>query len=232
MGGIILRELVRSDLEYHFDSDALLKRLHCTAEDEPFTRAMEIVPNSVKFMRPAYAVREFAVDGIEKNGVKIGGCFFNSKITAEKLKDQKTVFVYIATCGKKVNDIIEKTEDVLDKYILDQAAYLAYLQAMNQMSAHIEEAFGIKRQIRLCPGSIIDWSIIDVKKIFTLMDGLYQQLDVEVLQSGLIDPLKSTSGLFYSSEDEFESCAVCPRANCENRTMPFNEELHEKMVNL
>jgi hypothetical protein len=64
------------------------------------------------------------------------------------------------------------------------------------------------------------------------MDGLYQGLDVSVLSSGLIDPLKSTSGIFYASDEEFESCAICPRGNCETRQMPFDEDLHDRMVNL
>lgn len=227
-----MKEIVRTGLEYEFNRNDMLKRLHCTENDEPYERAKALADDAKAALRPAFAIKEFTVDEVRKDGVVIGGRPFHSRIVAEKLKNEKNVYVYIATCGRKINELIDAADDALDKYILDQFAYLAYLQAMEQMSVTVEEQFGIARHIRLCPGSIIDWSIGEVCEIFTLMEGLYQRLDVNVLESGLINPLKSTSGMFYPTEEEFESCAICPRANCENRKMPFNEELHDKMVNL
>lgn len=210
----------------------MLKRLHCGAEDEPYERALELLDTARAALRPAFAVRRFGIGEIKKDGVSIEGEFFSSRIVADRLKNESHAYAYIATCGRGISDAIDGTDDDLDKYILDQYAYCAYLQAMEKMSASIEEELGIKRHIRLCPGSIIDWSIGDVCKIFVLMDGLYQRIGTRVLDSGLIDPLKSTSGFFYPTEEEFESCAICPRANCENRKAPFDEELHDKMVNL
>ena len=229
-GGIIMRELLCNDLRYEFVEEDLLERLHCDESDEIYIRARELLDKAIPLLHPAFVVKEFPVDEIRKDGVVVGGVFFNSRITAKKLNGEKTVFVYIATCGRKINEYIDSLTDVLDKYILDQVAYLAYLQAMDIMSLKVESTFKIERHIRLCPGSIIDWSIADVKKIFVLMEGLYQKIDVNVLESGLINPLKSTSGLFYETLEEFESCAICPRANCENRRMAFDEDLQAQMI--
>jgi len=228
-----MRELLNNKIEFICDLEALCMRLHCEdMESELFIRAMELLEEARPLLKPAFAIKELSLGLASENGIAIDDQFFNSKIVANKLKNEKNAFSYIATCGREISKYIENTEDALDQYILDQIAYLAYLQAMNQMTQESESKLGIKRQIRLCPGSIIDWSVADVKKIFALMDGLYQNLDVSVLSSGLIDPLKSTSGVFYASDEEFESCAICPRANCETRQMEFNEELHDKMVNL
>lgn len=225
-----MRELLCNDLRYEFVEEDLLERLHCGENDEIYLRARELLDKAIPLLHPAFVVKEFPVDEIRKDGVVVNGVFFNSRITAKKLNGEKTVFVYIATCGRKINEYIDSLTDVLDKYILDQVAYLAYLQAMEIMSLKVESTFKIERHIRLCPGSIIDWSIADVKKIFVLMEGLYQKIDVNVLESGLINPLKSTSGLFYETLEEFESCAICPRANCENRRMDFDEDLQAQMI--
>lgn len=228
-----MRELLNNKIEYICDLEALRMRLHSEdMESEIFIRALELLEEARPLLKPAFAIKEVSVGQTEKNGITIGGQFFNSKIVAKKLKDETNVFSYIATCGREISQFIENTTDAIDQYILDQIAYLAYLEAMNQMTLAAENQFGIKRQIRLCPGSIIDWSVADVIKIFALMDGLYQDLDVSVLSSGLIDPLKSTSGIFYASEEEFESCAICSRVNCETRQMEYYEDLHDKMVNL
>lgn len=228
-----MRELLYNKIEYICDLDALRKRLHYEdTESELFIRAMELLEEARPLLKPAFAIKELSVGLVSEKGITIGDQFFNSKIVANKLKNETNAFSYIATCGREISTYIENTEDALDQYILDQIAYLAYLQAMNQMTLEAENQLGIERQIRLCPGSVIDWSVADVKKIFALMDGLYQDLDISVLSSGLIDPLKSTSGIFYASNEEFESCEICPRANCETRRVEFDEELHDRMVNL
>lgn len=228
-----MRELFCNEIEFVYDEKALLERLHCEdTEAEPFVRALELLEEARPYLKPAFAVKEFTIEQHQPEGITVNGCFFNSKIVAKKLQNEKTVFAYIATSGRRICEFIKKYDDILDEYLLDQIAYLSYLQAMEKMSLEIENLFGIEKHIRLCPGSVIDWSVGDVKKIFVLMDGLYQDLDVSVLPSGLIEPLKSTSGLFYATDEEFASCEICPRAVCETRTAPFNGDLHDEMVNL
>ena len=228
-----MRELFCNEIDFVCDEKVLLERLHCEDTDaEPFVRALELLEEARPYLNPAFAVKEFAIERHQTEGITVKGCFFNSKIVANKLQSEKNVFAYIATCGRQICEFIKTKEDILDEYLLDQIAYLSYLQAMEKMSLEIENLFGIEKHIRLCPGSVIDWSVADVKKIFTLMDGLYQDLDVSVMPSGLIDPLKSTSGLFYPTDEEFESCEICPRAVCENRKAPFDGDLHDEMVNL
>ena len=231
-GRLAMRELKSIDIEHEISKAELLARLHCNDDDEPYERALELMKEAEPLLRPSYVIKEFAIDEIKHDGVVIEGNFFQSKIVANKLKDQRNVFVYLATCGRQISSLIDSTEDTLDKYILDQIAYITYLHAMREMSARIESDLGILRYIMLCPGSVIDWSIIDVKKIFNLMDGMYQEIDVEILSSGLIDPLKSISGIFYSTDEEFDSCEICMRANCPSRKAEFDEDLHHSMVNL
>lgn len=227
-----MKEMLCNGLSYKFIEAELLGRLHCEKSDDIYLRALELIKDAIPLLHPAFVIKEFGIDEIKKDGIIINGLFFHSKIVAKKLKDEKSVYVYIATSGRSISEYIDLFDDVLDKYILDQISYLAYLQAMNMMSEKIETEFKIDRHIRLCPGSIIDWSIADVKNIFKLMEGLYQKIDVNVLESGLINPLKSTSGIFYPTYEEFESCAICPRANCENRKMDFDEDLHAQMISI
>ena len=227
-----MRELLRADIEFSLDEEALLGRLHCERDDEPFTRALELLEEARPMMRPAFAVREVPIEKTEPSGFTAGGQFFRSKIASLKLKDEKTAFVYVATCGREISDYAEGIKDDLDQYLADTLAYMCYLRGIEAMAADLEKDWDFKRYISLCPGSIIDWSVSDVRKIFVLMEGLCQKLGARVLDSGMIDPIKSTSGFFYPSADEFESCAICPRANCPNRKAPFDEEMHNEMANL
>ena len=227
-----MRELLRTDIEFTLDEEALLYRLHCDRDDEPYARAMEILEEVRPLLRPAYAVREVPIEKTEPAGFTAGGQRFLSKIASLKLKGQETAFTYIATSGRPISEYVEGVKDDLDQYLADTLAYMCYLRGIEAMAGDLEKEWGFKRYISLGPGSIIDWSVGDVCKIFTLMDGLYQKLGTRVLSSGMIDPIKSTSGVLYPSEEEFQSCSICPRANCPNRRAPFDEEMHNEMANL
>ena len=226
------REMLRSDIEFVLDEEALLGRLHCDRDDEPFVRALELLDEARPLMRPAYAVREVSIDETGPTSFSAGGQRFHSKIASLKLKDQSSAFVYLATSGREIADYVVGIEDDLDNYLADTLAYMCYLRGIEAMSADLDREWGIQRYVSLCPGSIIDWSVGDVRKIFTLMGDLSERLGARVLDSGMIDPIKSTSGFFYPSEEDFESCAICPRANCPNRKAPFDEEMHNEMANL
>ena len=228
-----MRSIVWTGAEFKFDEKLFLnKLLHCQKDDEIYERALELVEEAKPYLKPAFAIKEVEIQEVKHEGIVIDGCFFNSKIIANRLKAQKNIFVFISTCGREINERLDSTDDALDKFLLDQIAYAAYLQAMNELYAQSADALNIGHQILLCPGSVIDWSIADVKKIFVLMEGLYQKIDVNVMESGLINPLKSGSGFFYDSNEEFESCAICPRPNCPSRIKEFDSDLHDQMTNL
>lgn len=223
--------LVVRDLPFTLDQKALQRQLHCGEDDEPFRRALELYEAAAPRIHPGLVLARFPVEEATQSGVRVGGRFFQSRVIAKKLREEPEVLLFLATCGRELGEYIAACADPLDSYLLDQIAYLAYQCASEQVSALAEREFGIARHVRLCPGSIIDWSVGDVLGIFALLDGLHQQLGVRVLSSGLIDPLKSTSGLLYETQEEFESCAICPRAGCENRKLPFDEDLQQAMLN-
>lgn len=226
------KELLRSGIDFTLDETILKKRLHCEMDDEPFIHALQLLEVIRPLIAPSFAIREIPVDKVKENGVYVGENFLRSKIVAQKIQGQASVFAYVATSGRSLGDYIANVEDNWEQYLLDQIAYLAYLRAMEALSLTVENELGIENHIRLCPGSVIDWSVSDVRIIFALLDGLHQKLRVDVLKSGMIIPLKSTSGIFYATDRAFSSCSICPRTHCENRQANFDEELHNQMVNL
>ncbi|MDL2253164.1 hypothetical protein LJC49_03735 [Ruminococcaceae bacterium OttesenSCG-928-I18] len=229
-----MRELVVTNLPFTCPRGELAKKLHTQKCDELYEQAMDILQEVEDHIHPCYLVKEFRVDTVDRDGFVIDGCRFSSKIAAHKLNGAQSVLLFIASCGAEIGKILDETEDELDRYILDQISYLAYLEANKRLIEAVHRQWGIDQFIRLCPGSVIDWSVGDVCLFFKLLEGkgLYEQLGVRVLESGLIDPLKSSSGLFHVTEEEFESCSICPRQNCEGRREAFDLELHDQMVRL
>ena len=223
---------INRDVPFMLDEEWLLERLHCSRAHLLFQRSIELYGQYVDAFAPACLLRVHEIGNRTSGSVEVGGCIFTSKVAAHQLQDVKQVFVYLATCGRSIGDLINLTADQLDRYLLDNLAYAAYLQAMQAVSHELQHRFGLKKYRILCPGSVPDWSVGQVKLLFRLLDGLYQQLDLRVLDSGMIDPIKSTAGLIYGTEDSFESCAICSRRICEGRRVPFDPLLHKSMTEL
>lgn len=227
-----MRQLICKDTGFTMDKEELFTRLH--EREDIFDRACEILEAVQGDIHPCYVAKEMQISDVQPDCFQIDDMVFNSKITSLKLTEnkKKNVFIYIVSCGRKIGDRLDQETDLLDQSILDIIAYMAYLRASDALNEALEKEFGMERHLRFCPGSIIDWSVGDNRFFFPLLDGLWQELDLDVLNSGLIIPLKSTAGILYETDDEFESCAICPRPNCPTRKLPYEVELHEQMANL
>lgn len=221
---IMSRAIMQNHREFVFDFDEeiLQQLLRCPAASRPYRRALSLLETARPLLRPAFVMRRFSAGEPTPTGIRVGGLVFSGKVIAAQLKQAKYVYAYIATCGRHIGDLIQKTDNYLDRYLLDQLAYMAYLQAMNQLERYAKPVFGQKRLVRLCAGAVSDWKVGEVKKVFALLDGLYQPLGIEVWDSGLIYPLKSSAGFFYSADEDFESCAICPMSACGTRRAPFD----------
>jgi len=224
-------DLLRVDIPFVFDEKIMQGLLHCAGNSRPYLRCLALLEQARPLLAPAFAVRRFSAGDLTDEGIRIGGVSFCGKVLADKLKQAENIYAYFATCGRDIARLIQKTANYLDRYLLDQLAYMAYLQAMDQLAIQAESVFGVKRLTRLCAGSVVDWNVDEIKKIFILLDGLYQVLGAEVWDSGLIYPLKSTAGFFYDTDMAFESCTICPMLACETRRAPFDQTRWVQMTN-
>lgn len=225
-------ELLEKNIAFHVTDEAICKKLQTHKDSDVFMRALALIKNVTNIIKPAYIVKGVPVGEISEEGVDISGQFFSSKIVASKIKGCRNAIVFIVTCGSDIRQYLKEISDPLDNYIVDQLAYVGCLNAREHMLKTLSETYQIDSFISLSPGSIIDWSVSDVKKLFIIMEGLYQQLGLRVLDSGLIDPLKSVSGLIIQSDEEFECCDLCMRFNCPSRKTLFNQEKYDEAMNL
>ncbi len=78
------------------------------------------------------------------------------------------------------------------------------------------------------PGSLIDWPVLEQKKLFQLYYGGAEKIGVTLTPSFLMQPVKSVSGIRYVSDYDFHNCDLCQREDCPSRQSPFNVELYVK----
>jgi hypothetical protein len=78
------------------------------------------------------------------------------------------------------------------------------------------------------PGSLPDWPLSEQKPLFTLLGGGPTTIGVQLKDSFLMVPVKSVSGIWFPTEEKFESCQLCQREKGPGRRAPFDSGLFER----
>jgi len=64
--------------------------------------------------------------------------------------------------------------------------------------------------------------------LFALLGDATEAVGVRLLDSLLMTPTKSVSGIRFPTEERFESCQLCPRPDCPGRRAPYDATLYER----
>ena len=148
---------------------------------------------------------------------------FTSTQLAKTLKNAEEIVCFVGTIGTgvehEVNRLLAK-QKLAEAYILDAMASVAVENMIDRFQNLMENRFsGEDRTVtlRFSPG-YCDWPVTQQKKLFKIFNP--KQLNVELLDSCLMKPRKSISGIFGITPQESESynpCRDCPTRRCESR---------------
>ena len=63
---------------------------------------------------------------------------------------------------------------------------------------------------------------------FALLEDGPDRIGVRLLESFLMHPIKTVSGIMFPTEEAFQSCMLCPRQDCPRRRAPYDPELYDR----
>ncbi|MGB6928921.1 MAG: vitamin B12 dependent-methionine synthase activation domain-containing protein, partial [Syntrophobacteria bacterium] len=148
---------------------------------------------------------------------------FTSTQLAKTLKNAEEIVCFVGTIGTGVENEINRLLDkqkLAEAYILDAMASVAVENMIDRFQNLMEKRFSSEERavtLRFSPG-YCDWPVTQQKKLFNIFNP--KQLNVELLDSCLMKPRKSVSGVFGITPQESESynpCRDCPTRRCESR---------------
>ena len=148
---------------------------------------------------------------------------FTSPKLAKTLKNAEKIVCFVGTIGTDVENEINRLlgkQKLAEAYILDAMASVAVENMIDRFQDLMEDRFNAGDStvtLRFSPG-YCDWPLIQQKKLFNIFDP--EELKVELLDSCLMKPRKSVSGVFGITPQESESynpCRDCPTRRCESR---------------
>ena len=148
---------------------------------------------------------------------------FTSAKLAKTLKNAEKIVCFVGTIGSGVEHEIKRLlgkQKLADAYILDAMASVAVENMIDRFQDLMENRFDEEDRtvtFRFSPG-YCDWPVTQQKKLFNIFDT--KEINVELLDSCLMKPRKSVSGVFGITPQESESynpCRDCPTHSCESR---------------
>ena len=179
---------------------------------------------AVKIARPVALYAPLAPemrDGVVwLNGVKIENTF-----VYEKLSDCGTVIPYVASCGREIDKWSEAfTANMLEQFIADTIKELCYRAVRDKLDDCVREKYfdADKSASTLNPGSLPQWPISAQQPLFEILGGVTGDIGVELLDSMLMKPTKSTSGIIFQTDEPYHNCQLCPKTDCPSRAAPYS----------
>jgi cobalamin-dependent methionine synthase I len=148
---------------------------------------------------------------------------FTSTQLAKTLKDAEEIVCFVGTIGTDVENEINRLlgkQKLAEAYILDAMASVAVENMIDRFQNLMENRFSVEDRtvtLRFSPG-YCDWPVTQQKKLFKIFNP--KQLNVELLDSCLMKPRKSVSGVFGITPQEsasYNPCRDCPTRSCESK---------------
>jgi hypothetical protein len=138
------------------------------------------------------------------------------------------VFPFIVTCGQELYQWKMKQEDLILSYYADEINQMAMRAAGEHLLDHLKETYQLGRTATMSPGSLEDWPVNAQRPLFQLLGDPFQAIGVELMDSMLMVPNQTVSGIRFATESRFTSCELCPIGNCPHRKAPYDEGLFEE----
>jgi hypothetical protein len=192
--------------------------------------AYEMAEKVRKIARPRAVYTSSKVECSSRDFVNIDGIRFESRILNKKLCDLETVYPFIATIGKELDEFKATPGEMWQSYILDSIKTIMLISAAEYVTEHIKKEFNLSEVALMNPGELKDWPLDQQIPLFKLFKGEEKAIGVSLSKGGAMRPLKSRSGIVFPDDTGFVSCRCCTQENCPGRRAAYDPNLVEEFM--
>ncbi len=218
---------VLKDIPFSIRPEELAESLKIRPESPQMVRLKELIEKAQIIGRPKAFYKMAFIQEKKEDQVLVDGVTFTSRVLRVNLEKAHRLFPYLATCGEELEEWSKNLEDFLDKYLGDAIKEKALRLDLDFLYKDLVRRFQPGQLSRMNPGSLPDWPLAEQVPLFTLLGEGPSAIGVRLNESFLMLPIKSVSGIWFPTEESFESCRLCPRENCPGRRAAYVPGLYE-----
>lgn len=219
------------DIPVNLDVATVVKRLRFgNAGSRLEEMAYELAETARKIARPRAIYKIARSRNINDFTVDVDGKIFTSKVLNKLLRSQNTVYPFIATAGKELDELPILPRDMMRNFCLDNIKTVVLVAAVDYLTKHVKETHQIPQAALLNPGEVEDWRINEQRPLFSLFKDAESQIGVSLTSGGVMKPIKSRSGFIFANDTGFLSCQICTQLKCPGRRAKYDPELQRQYL--
>ncbi|OLN31949.1 vitamin B12 dependent methionine synthase [Desulfosporosinus metallidurans] len=222
--------VVLNNIPCEIKIEELQKKLHIGEDSIYFTEIEKLAVEAQLLAKPKIAYKKAIIDAKGDNFVVIDGIQFTSHVLRVNLEENSNVFPYVITCGTELEVWSKQFNDFFISFCADTILEIILRSAIQMFEEHLEKEFGLGHAVNMNPGSLADWPINEQRHLFELIGNVQELIGVQILDSYLMLPMKTVSGIRFAKEGTFENCQLCPREKCPSRKAPYDKEHAEGFI--
>jgi len=204
------------------DVGEVKRRLRLKGEEQS-ERIQALIDVAVPLISARATYKVAYIDEKGADDVTIDGVRLKSLVLRKNLEELGRIFPYVVTLGHELEAKVADYPDMLEKYYLDTIGNVALTKARKYLEDGLRSKFALGGMSFMSPGSLKDWPIEEQQPLFSIIGDVEGTIGVRLSDSLLMIPRKSVSGLFFTTEINFQSCQLCPRERCEGRRARYDE---------
>jgi len=225
------KRVFQLEIPFKLDSESISKRLRLGKNGnrlEGMARELADMARNAACPKAVYQISHSRV--IDSATVDIDGVRFTSRVLSKNLRDQDTVYPFIATAGKELDELPVPPRDMMRQFCLDTIKTVILVSAVDYLADYLKEKYAIPQAALMNPGEIEDWPITQQKPLFALFGGAEKGIGVSLSSGGVMKPIKSRSGILFPNETGFLSCRLCTQLKCPGRRAAYDPELAKEYL--
>jgi hypothetical protein len=215
-------------IPFQIEFEQLKKNLRIKEGTEMVGKLESMVQEAEKVARPKVCYRIAFVESKGDDHVMIEGIRFTSRILRVNLDKVFRVFPYVASCGLELEEWSKSVDGILEQFWAEEIKVLAVRGTIRYLNEYLTDRYQPGQMSRMNPGSLPDWPLSEQKPLFSLLGSGPAAIGVQLKDSFLMTPVKSVSGMWFPTEEKFESCQLCQRERCPGRRAPFDSSLFKR----
>ena len=211
---------VVDDIPVRLETDEVMDSLKI-GKDKPYAeRKIEALIDSIEpVMKPKAVYSEGRVEHRDPDRVAADGHVFSSRVLAKNLANQERCYPYVVTVGRELDEVeLPKDQSLM---LLDLVKNIVVEKAYRYTKALIAERHGVGHVSGMSPGHL-DWQLEQQKVLFDLIGPGIQGIGVTLTGAYMMVPVKTVSGVLFTSETGFISCRVCAQPRCMGRKSGYD----------
>jgi len=223
-----MEPVVLDPLPFSVDSAWLRDKLRLDHRPGLADELGALLAQAQQIARPRAAYRLSFIEDRGPDWVVVEGVRFSSRILSVNLQETQRVFAYACTAGLELEDWGWAQPDILHQYYVTAISEAALYSARRALGVHLREQYAIEQASEMNPGSLADWPLPEQAHLFRLLGDTEAMIGVQLLDTYLMRPVKTVSGLLFTTQDSYVNCRLCPREVCPNRRADYDPTLFER----